>query len=347
MENRFNIAALIKKLKELWTKVSNINTFRGAVLAAVVSGVILAFITPVFSRFIDATHQPGSDSVTSYDIPSSDVSATPSDVLTSATIPNITTTNGTAPKGTAPKDIPVSEEMKKILAAIKKISIGSSKDWVDEKLGSPYASNTVKVTENERAWHYTDENSIVGELLECVYMFDIVSVMMYFDPSDNSCKAFFVTLMEDVLGADIVIPEAYASFISKRPLGEFTFADIWDEPYSVYGYVTNGVGRAFYGEQGSFGGSGNYQDFYFSILDYGMLNSLAKFDKFLTEIQYDIIRGRGNGVSTLSSSDMLVQQRSTLYPNTYGISVLNEDLTFSLLSSYMGFDSVSFRGPYS
>lgn len=275
------------------------------------------------------------------------VNTIPDDVFPSDTMPNSTTANGTAPRGTAPKDIPVSEEMKEILASIQKISIGSSKDWVDEKLGSPYASNTVKVTKSDRAWHDTDENSIVGELLECVYMFDIVSVKMYFDPSDNSCKAFFVTLMEDVLGADIVIPEAYSSFTTKRPLGEFSFTDIGDDPFTVDGYVSNGVGRVFYGEQYYFMGSGNYQDFYFAILDYGMLNSLAKFDGFLESIQCDIIRGYGNGASTLSSSDMLVQQRSTLYPNTYGISVLNGDLTFSLLSSYVGFDSAAFRGPYS
>ena len=207
-------ASLRETLKKLWVKVSNVNTFRGAVLAAVVSGVILAFITPVFSRYIDATNQPGSGSVASYDLPSNDVSATPSDVPTSATIPNITTTNGTVPKGTAPKDIPISAEMEEILSSIQKISIGSSKDWVDEKLGSPFVSNTVKVTENGRVLPDTDENSIVGEFLECIYMFDIVSVKMYFDPSENSCKAFFVTLMEDVLGSDIVMPEAYSPFTS-------------------------------------------------------------------------------------------------------------------------------------
>ena len=346
-------------------------------MGGVIIGVILLFISPALSNLISTTFD---DTALDSDISNktslnninsdNDISdttilneITPNNATTNNTIPdNITTnsntdditppifddpynisSNGTMPKGTAPIDFPITEEMEEILVAISKISIGSSKNWIDDKLGPPYASNIVAITEDSRVWPHTDESSIIGEVLECVYMFDVVSVMIYFDTPENSCIAFFVTLMEDVSNVDIVMPEAYSFFVSNKPLGEFAFADIDYEPYNVYGYVSNGVGRVFYGEQYYFMGGGNYQDFCFAILDYGMLNSLLDFDRFLTEIEWDITTDPGNGASVLASSDILTQQRGRLYPNTYGISVLNEELTFSLFSVYMGFDSAAFR----
>lgn len=251
--------------------------------------------------------------------------------------------NGTMPRGTAPQNISISEEMKEILVSIQKLSTGSSKDWIDNKLGPPFASNVVEITQNSKAYPHTDENDIVGEVLECVYLFDIVSVKIYFSTPDNSCIAFFVTLMVDTLNFDLVMPEAYSVFVSNKPLGEFTFADIDGEPMAIYGYVSNGVGRVFYGEEYYFMGGGNYQYFYFATLDYGMLDSLSQFDQFLSEIQFDISPNNVNGTNALSSSDLLSQQRSKLYPNTYGISRLNEELTLSLFSSYSAFDSAALR----
>lgn len=255
--------------------------------------------------------------------------------------------NDAASDATVSNDISVSEEMKEILTSIQKLSIGSSKYWVDDKLGPPYAENIVEITENGRVWPHTDESSKVGEILECIYIFDIVSVKMYFDTAENSCKAFFVTLMENTCGIDVDIPGAYSFFVSDKPLGKFTFSDIGSgyEPNNIYGYASNGVGRVFYGEQYYFAGSGNYQNFYFAVLDYGEINSLSEFDHFVSTIQHDInsVSNLGNGKSALSSSDFLVEQRHTLYVNTYGISVLNTELTFSLFSTYIGFDSASFR----
>ncbi len=242
--------------------------------------------------------------------------------------------------------IPAPKENKEILASIQKISIGVSRDWVNNKLGSPYAQNIVKITENGRDRDDTSERGKVSEILECTYIFDIVSVIAYFDISDNSCKAFFVTLMENDEDIDIILPEAYGFFVSDKPLGKFSFADIWGDPLNIYGYVSNSVARAFYGEQYYYMGGGNYNDFYFAVLDYGMLNSRSEeFIDFLSEVQpaTEIVFGSNNGEDVLSSLDLLVEQRSMVCPNTYGISTLNKDLTFSLFSSYLGFDSTSFR----
>lgn len=250
--------------------------------------------------------------------------------------------NGTMPKGTASEHISITEEMKEILASIQKISIGTSKEWIDNKLGSPYASTVVKVTNNGRVQFDTDgESSEENELLECVYMFDIVSVIAYYDITENSCKAFFVTLMKDVSGIDIIMPEAYSFITSNKPLGEFAFTDIYGDPINAYGYASNGSARSFYGEQSYYMGGGNYQEFYFAILDYGMLNSRGDFYDFMYESQFDILPM--NNKDNYRPSDLLIQQRSKLYPNTYGISALNYNLTFDLFGSYLGFDSVSFR----
>lgn len=234
-----------------------------------------------------------------------------------------------------------SKETKELLTSIQKLSIGSSKDWVDDRLGPPYSENVVEITENGRVWPDTDENNIIGAILESVYIFDAVSVIVYFDMDEKSCQAFFVTLMEDISEIDIVMPEAYAFCVFGKPLGEFTFSDIWNgwEPLYIDGYTSNGVGRVFYGEQHSFGGSGNYHDFYFACLDYGLLDSLSEFDSLVSSVYFDIFEYNDSG----NFSEILAKLRSDLHPNTYGISDLNPDLTFSLFDCYMGFDSVSFR----
>jgi len=89
-------------------------------------------------------------------------------VLNSITQKN-DTPNGEVVDDTISEGVSVSEKKEEILASIQKLSIGSSKDWVDERLGPPYSENVVEITENGRAWPHTDENSIVGAVLEpCV-----------------------------------------------------------------------------------------------------------------------------------------------------------------------------------
>lgn len=336
--------------KAAWDKfiIPLIVTIVGGLVVTIVGGLILNSIT---HESVDPTSS--SKDIIAGDHVSNNIAASDGDEFGNNITLDDSSHNGTIEgvtpngAGTSPEDTDISEEMKEVLVSIQKLSTGSSKDWVDNRLGPPFASNIVEITENSRAYPDTDENSITGEILECVYLFDIVSVKIYFDIPDNSCKAFFVTLMEDTLDFDIVMPEAYSVFVSNKPLGEFTFSDIWDGewPLNVDGYASNGVGRLFYGEQYYFAGGGNYQDFYFAVLDYGALNSFSEFNWFISEVQCDIVPGPGssNGENVLSSSELLLEQRYKLYPNTYGISRLNVELTFSLFSSYSAFDSAALR----
>lgn len=355
------------KIKKVLAHFLNPNTFLGlfilTVSATVVGGIILNNIngTPDNANsttpFDSATHSDGdipSNSIIPSDtppvndiaddvIPSNIVSdsTTFNDPAPSGITLNDTISNGTTPKGTTPKVIPITEEMMDTLSSIQQLSIGCSKDWVISKLGAPYFEETVSIAEDRRLLPNADESSKTGEILECVYIYDIVSVMIYFDVPNNSCKAFFITLLEDTF-IDIAIPEAYAPLVSSNPLGEFTYSEIIGDPDYVFGFTGQGIARTFYGEKYYFAAKGNYQSFYFANLDYGMLNSLSEFVHFLSVIQFDI--NPRTDIFGLPSSDLLIQERETFYPNTYGISALNEQLTFDLLSYYGGFDSLPLRG---
>lgn len=386
MKDYFNVSALKVTLKKFWKKISDINTFRGSVLVAVTAGVILLFVTFAWNMITsDIHHSPFdntvSDDVASEHLPSSEAipgnsitdnvtpsdavsatittdppalsSSTPDDTISDNPAPsdailNDAISNGTMPKGTIPTIIPITEEMTALLSSIQQLSIGCSKDWVNNKFGTPYSETKVSVTEDGILWPNADVSSKTGEILECTYIFEafdalnIILVQVYFDVPGNSCKAFFVTLLEDTLGIDVVMPEVYSSLISNKSLGEFAYSEIHGIPDYVYGFTGQGVARTFYGEKYYFAASGNYQNFYFANLDYGMLRSLSEFVRFLSIIQFDI--NPQTDLVGLPPSDLLLYQRDKFYPNTFGISALNEHLTFSLLSSYSGFDSLPLRG---
>lgn len=198
----------------------------------------------------------------------------------------------------------------------------------------------MSIKENGLLRPFDDEGSKTGEILACVYRIsDIVMVQACFDILDNSCQAFFVTLLADVPNVDITMPQAYSSFVSNKPLGEFSFSEIARNLESTYGFSGTFNARTFYGEEYYFTGRGNYYDFYFAVLDYGMLDSLEDFVLFLSIIQSCI----GPVDDTLPLPDIINQQREKFYPNTYGISALDSDLTFDFLCDYDWYDTLMLR----
>jgi len=184
---------------------------------------------------------------------------------------------------------------------------------------------------------HDNESNKTGEILICAYnVFDIVMVQAYFDISDNSCQAFFVTLLDDISDIDIKMAKFYSPLVSDKSLGEFSFSEIDQCLVSTYGYTGQGIGRAFYGEQYNFWTSGNYRNFYFAVLDYGKLNSCAEFSYFLSIIQF-VIAPADNSIPL---PDVVDSKRNNVYPHTYGISALNARLTFDLLNDYYWFDNL-------
>lgn len=245
------------------------------------------------------------------------------------------------PNGTMPKSSPLPEGTEEKLSFIQELTIGNSKQWIDEKLGPAFAEDTLPI-KDDRLLRPIDDDEKNSELLVCAYnISNIVLVQAYFDTSNNSCQAFFVTLIEDIPNIDVGMPKAYTTPVSNKPLGEFTFADVGESPTYAYGFSGQGVTRAFYGEEHYLGPDGNYQDFYFAVLDYGMLSSLPDFGLFLSNVQLYI--APAIDVTEITLPKFLASQRSTFYPNTYGISTLGNYLTFDLLTDYYWFDSYSFR----
>lgn len=193
-----------EKIKEVLAHFLNPNTFLGlfilTVSATVVGGIILNNIngTPDNANsttpFDSATHIDGdipSNSIIPSDTPLvNDIAddVIPSNIVSDSTTfndpapsditLNDTISNGTTPKGTTPKVIPITEEMMDTLSSIQQqLSIGCSKDWVISKLGAPYFEETVSIAEDRRLLPNADESSKTGEILECIYVYDIVSVM--------------------------------------------------------------------------------------------------------------------------------------------------------------------------
>ena len=367
------ICSFISAVKVLWKKISDVTTFRGLVLVAVVAGVILLYISPFFS----APHTPEQDNPSSsntiasgektessvsddksiedanindaslnsnvLDNPVTSKNSYDEDAIKAQILEDLTAfldtnpTNGTMPKGTVPITVVLPDDLEEKLTFIQKLSIGGSKKWIDDKLGPPYAETVMGIKDDRLIRPDEDENSKTGEILVCAYnIYDIIMVQACFDISDNSCLAFFVTLLDDILGVDIMMPTYYSSLVSDKSLGEFAFSELGEYITATYGYAGQGIGRAFYGEEYYFGAAGNYKTFYFAVLDYGMLNSRTDFSRFLSVIQFSV----GPGDNTLPLPEVLNSEREKFYPNTYGISTFNTQLTFELLSSYYWFDNL-------
>ncbi|MCM1064360.1 MAG: TIR domain-containing protein [Eubacterium sp.] len=158
------INSLKSTIKTCWKKISDVNTFRGLVLVAVVSGVILSLVTPFFSSpdtpmsdnssfsntIASGEHADNSvpnnefieDANTDDPTLNSNVSDNPTpskvpydeDVLNAIILEDLVSNlatnpaNGTMPKGTAPITITLPNDMQEKLDSIQKLSIGSSKN---------------------------------------------------------------------------------------------------------------------------------------------------------------------------------------------------------------------------
>lgn len=249
--------------------------------------------------------------------------------------------NGTAPKGTTPISISLPDGTEEKLSFIQELTIGNSKKWIDNKLGPAFAEATLPIKDS-RLLNSVDKDEKNSEILACVYnISDIAIVQVYFDTTNQSCQAFFVTLRQDISDIEIGLPKAYSSLVSNKTLGEFPFSEIPESQLYTYGFAGQGVSRTFYGEEHYLGAMGNYQHFYFAVLDYGALNSLSDFILFVSRIQHDIAPAIDSSEIILPKS--LSSQRYKFYPNTYGISTLGNYLTFDLLTDYYWFDSYSLR----
>lgn len=220
-------------------------------------------------------------------------------------------------------------QKKELIRSIQDLYIGSNKEWIDSKLGYPTFTNQAE------------------KFLECVYVTNIAAIRVYYDNSAKACQAFFVTALSKKHSNSIKLPSQYSWIVSKKKIGKFSFYDIEDSPMSYFGFVSNGIGRALYGEEYTYQGSGNNYIFYFLILDYGIMKSFKEFDRNLSNsIEYgdkpidDKIR-----CSSYNGYSQRITNRKIFCPNTYGISkvYVDEKIIINAITSYHSFDSLQLR----
>ena len=208
------------------------------------------------------------------------------------------------------------KEKHDVINAIQNILIGSNKEWIDSELG-PF-----------------NFSSIQGNFVECVYILDTTAVTVFYDIGTNSCRGYFVTLLKKDILFPIKLPSAYSWITRGKPIGKISYYDIELIPHDTYGYVSNGTGQAFYGEEYYYASSGNYYTFLFASLDFGELQMpWWEFAELLelkwSEEPIDDEIGQTHG--------QVITDRKNIYPNTYGIVASNDILPLFIYNS--GFDS--------
>lgn len=153
------------------------------------------------------------------------------------------------------KKINEEEVIEKQLSTLENMYIGCSKDWIDENIGTP----TFVYNENFKV-NYKQGNDeskeIYYDYLGCVYITDIGILRTFFDKDDMSCKAFFITAVDDKY--TINLPKRYRHFVNDKSLGNFSYYDIQATPEYINGFFSNGTGRYLCEETYYFFGNGNY-----------------------------------------------------------------------------------------
>ena len=91
----------------------------------------------------------------------------------------------------------------------------------------------------------------------------------------------------------------------------------------------------------------NYYEFYFLILDYGIMKSFEDFERNLIDsIGYDDSKDDKEHIGyAYDEYFQRITSRDIFYPNTYGISGINIDkkLIIDAITSYQSFDSLQLR----
>lgn len=204
--------------------------------------------------------------------------------------------------------------------AVQYIYIGSNKEWIDSKLGP---ANFLSIQDN---------------YMECVHISDTIAVTIFYEVETSSCCGYFVTILKKDRLFPVTVPDTYSWITDGKPIDEISYYDIDSVPINIYGYVSNGTGRAFYGEEYYYASSGNYYDFLFASVDYGDLQmTYSSFSELLDAKWSD----EPIDDEVLVTHGQVLADRKSICPNTYGI--IDSSGITDLFSSYHNFDSFQLR----
>lgn len=200
---------------------------------------------------------------------------------------------------------------------INQVSIGGNKEYIDETFGKSY-------------YHYKAKNGIS----ENIYILDDVILRAYY--KHGRLISYFLTITNNI---KLKLPKNFQTFVNNKELGDFSFYDINGNPRNTDAYTQNGTGHAFYSEEYYFGSHGNYYEFYFMLLDYGIFNK-KEINNIYENNKDSSIKEKTEQSKKITIIDsILVRDRRVSCPNTYGVclSEYKEDI-YKMIYTYENFD---------
>lgn len=208
------------------------------------------------------------------------------------------------------------------LDSLSSVYIGCSKQWVDETFGYP---------------------QFIGQkedYLLCAYVSDYFILQVAFDPT-QSAQAYLITSLNNSKKVTLQINDSTLRTANGFTLGDLSYYDFPGNPESVYGFVSNGNARAFYSESYYFMSWGNYYNYHIASFDYGKTgkNTQSFISSFIftgrDPVDDEVIYSKNCGLQ-------IINDRKNNYPNSYGVSTQDVDMT-ELLFSYDWFNSQQLR----
>lgn len=219
-------------------------------------------------------------------------------------------------------------QRKNLLYDLQTICIGCNKEWMDSAFGAPVFT------------------SVDGTTKEEVYIVDIALIRAFFGIEDDACKMFFITQTteEPIPFMSTINNSYYNEYGEQKKLGTISYNEIDYGTIIIdvaYGFFTNGSGRTFYGEgYGSYGGY--YNNIYFASLDYGINTPWNMMGYILSSSisEEEMAYYSNMGNNKLNRYQCFLSNRDKFFPNTYGVSSLDEEYSFDKLMDYNTFDSI-------
>lgn len=203
-------------------------------------------------------------------------------------------------------------ENRDLINEINKLSIGTTKEFLDKKFDYPKFSN------------YDADNNI----LECVYDTKYAIIRAYY--INNGLQAFFVTQKENTNSGILLLPY-YNEIVNYKGLEEFNYYEIKTGPIGIYAFDSSKY--SFYFEVYAPTKDSRYRIPFFGSLDYGKYLSYEELDYEDNEMK--VIEEKINNIKP----DGFFLNRKKSYPNTYGMCNIDyQDEIFDLLMNYYIFD---------
>lgn len=213
------------------------------------------------------------------------------------------------------------------LKNLSNVYIGCNKQWADEAFGAP---------------------QFVGQKEDyqlCAYVNDYFVLQIAYDQA-QAAKAYMITALDNSDGIDVLVSDSTWDNVNGITLGELSYYDFPGVPESVFGFVSNGNARAFYGESYYFMSSGNYYEYYIASFDYGKQGKNAQ--DFISDLTFPDEEPVDDEVkdSQICTYSLILKDRKRNYPNSYGVSTPDIDMS-NLLFSYDWFNSQQLRNKIS